>query len=307
MASQKLIKSKIRSTDKTRKVTKAMEAISAAKMRKAQVTAITGRSYAKAAAGILARVGGSASLARHPFVQPRPVKNALYIVITSDKGLAGSLNSAVLKAVVADIAASGLSKEQVGIVAVGRKVNDFFGKRGYSIESYMENGDDKISSEMIETIVTEAANRFGAGAVDTVRIAYQGFISTFEQKPSVRAILPLSLPALTALINEIVPARGKFADQKEITVTPPADYAIEPSEEAVLDSLMPRLVSIFTYHALLESKASEHSARMVAMKSASDKAKEFVRDLTIDYNKARQAGITREVSEIIGGIEAMAS
>jgi F-type H+-transporting ATPase subunit gamma len=307
MASQKLIKAKIRSTDKTRKVTKAMESISAAKMRKAQVTAIAGRSYAKAAAGILARVGGSASLSRHAFVQVRDVTHALYIVITSDKGLAGSLNSAVLKAVVLDIASIGLAKEQVHILAVGRKANDFFSKRGYPVDSYMENGDDKISSEMIERLVNEASFRFAEGAVDTVRIAYQGFISTFEQKPAVRHMLPLALPTLTNLINEIVPARGRFAGAQPVSVTPPADYAIEPSEEAVLDSLMPRLVSIFTYHALLESKASEHSARMVAMKSASDKAKEFVRDLTIDYNKARQAGITREVSEIIGGIEAMAS
>jgi len=307
MASQKLIKAKIRSTDKTRKVTKAMESISAAKMRKAQVTAIAGRSYAKAAAGILARLGGTQSLARHSFVVTREVKKALYIVITSDKGLAGSLSSAVLKATVADIAALGLTKEQISIIAVGRKANDFFGKRGYTVESFIENGDDKVSTLMIERIVNESAFRFSSGAVDTVRIVYQGFISTFEQKPSVRQMLPLSLLALNALVNEIVPARGKFANVPLVELTAPADYAIEPSEEAVLDSLMPRLISIFTYHALLESKASEHSARMVAMKSASDKAKEFVRDLTIKYNKARQAGITREVSEIIGGIEAMAN
>lgn len=307
MASLKLIKSKIRSTEKTRKVTKAMEAVSAAKMRKAQVTAVAGRAYAKAALGILARVSGSASLARSPFVEVRPIAKALYVVITSDKGLAGSLNSAVLKATLADIGSLGLSKDTAHIVAIGRKANDFFKNRGFSIESYFENADDRISSDMIEKVVNEAAFRFSSGAVDTVRIAYQSFISTFEQKPTVRTMLPLSLPDISRIVAEIIPARGKFADMNNGTITAPAHYAVEPSEEEVLMSLMPRLVSIFTYHALLESKASEHSARMVAMKSASDKANEFVRDLTIDFNKARQAGITREVSEIIGGIEAMAT
>ncbi len=305
MASLKAIKGKIRSIDKTRKVTKAMEAVSAAKMRKAQVRALSDRAYARAAVGILARLAGTEALKRHPLTTVRPIQRALYIVITSDKGLAGSLNAGVLKAAAADIGAQSLSPSSVHIIAIGRKANEFFSKRGYSMDAYFENVDGKIDASHISSVVQDALLSQRLGAVDSVKVVFQNFVSTFEQRPMVRTMLPFSIAELSAIVEDIVPAKGKFAERTKESAGP-GDYAMEPSEGAVLDILIPRLAAIFVYHALLESQASEHSARMVAMKNASDKAGERVKEFTRAFNKARQAGITREVSEIIGGIEAMA-
>lgn len=309
MAGLKQIKSQIRSTDKTRTVTKAMEAVSAAKMRKAQAKAIAGRTYARAATIVLARVSGSRALRNHPLTQSRPVRRALYIVITADRGLAGALNSAVLRAAYADIQSRELRSEGVTVIAVGRKANDFFSNRGFTVTAYHQNADDRIPPPLMQELLDEAARAFTAGETDLVKICYQNFFTTFEQHPMVRTIFPLSLDELQKVVESIVPKHGHYA---ELTRTDaegtqnPAVYTIEPSEEEVLDAILPRLAGIFVYHALLESKASEHSARMVAMKSASDKGEELSHALTLQFNKARQAAITREVSEITGGMEAMA-
>ena len=304
MAGLKLIKSKIRSVEKTQKVTKAMEAVSAAKMRKAQMRAISGRAYARAAMAILSRISGLRELANHSLMQKRELKRALYIVITSDKGLAGALNSAVLRATFADISASGLPKESVSIIAVGRKANDFFSVRGFNVEAFHPNT-DQISSVLVHEIVSDAALRFQSATVDEVKIAYQNFRSTFEQLPILRVIFPLSLAELQKVVGDIIPAKGAFSHPQNGKT--PAAYVVEPSQTKVLNAILPKLAGIFVYHALLESQASEHSARMVAMKSASDKAEEMRHALTLGFNKARQAAITREVSEITGGMEAMAT
>ena len=300
MASLKNIKLKIRSVEKTRKVTKAMEAVSASKMRKSQTKALGGRAYARAAVSILARVSGAKELILHPLTQERPVSTSLYIVITSDKGLAGALNSSVCKAVFADIQKNNIT---ASVLAVGRKAHDFFLARGVVVEQYYPNT-DQVSSDLIRTLVDSAAAQFTSGKVDTVKIVYQNFISTFEQRPTIRTVFPLTLGELSLVVGDIVPARGVFAEAAT-TIEQPATYTIEPSETEVLNSILPRLASIFVYHALLETQASEHSARMVAMKSASDKAAEMTDKLTLTFNKARQAAITREVSEITGGMEAM--
>jgi len=303
MAGLKQIKSKIRSIEKTETVTKAMEAVSAAKMRRAQQTAISGRAYARAAVSILARVSGSDALKQSSLTQVRPVSHALYIVITSDKGLAGALNSAVLRRVQQDITDRALSAKQVSIIAVGRKAHDFFFARGFSIVAFHHNTEG-LTPELMRELVDEAAFRFSTGVVDEVKIAYQNFISTFEQRPTIRSVFPLSLQELSEVVGDITPVRTQAASAE---VTPSRLYAVEPSESEVFAVIVPKLASIFVHHALLESQASEHSARMVAMKSASDKAVEMEHALTLQFNKARQAAITREVSEITGGMEAMAA
>jgi F-type H+-transporting ATPase subunit gamma len=304
MAGLKAIKQKIRSTDKTRKVTKAMEAVSAAKMRKAQQKAIAGRAYARAAVSILSRVSGSRALSSHPLTQDRPIAHALYVVITSDKGLAGALNSAVLRNTLADIEKSGVSKGNISIIAIGRKANDFFLNRGFSVERYHPNTDE-VTDEVLGGVISEAAQRFASGNTDLVRIGYQNFVSTFEQRPTLRTMFPLTLGELSKVVEDITPAKGVYAAADAPAA--PMVYTVEPSEEGVLSAILPRLAGIFLYHALLEAQASEHSARMVSMKSASDKAGEMKHSLTLQFNKARQAAITREVSEITGGMEAMAA
>jgi F-type H+-transporting ATPase subunit gamma len=319
MAGLKAIKTKIRSIEKTQKVTKAMEAVSAAKMRKAQGRAFAGRAYARAAVSILARVSSSQELANHPLVYKnaqRPDKK-LYIVVTSDKGLAGALNSAVLRMVQNEIADSQqYSFEKPKIIAIGRKANDFFIARGFNVISYRPNT-DQIDPQFITELVHQAAALFGQGEVNVVKVAYQNFISTFEQRPTLRTIFPLSLTELEKVVDDIVPARRPAAVSLDSSHRlsletaaghlAPQNYTVEPSEGEVLEAILPRLASIFVYHALLESQASEHSARMVSMKSASDKAVELTDQFTLQFNKARQASITREVSEITGGMEAMAA
>jgi F-type H+-transporting ATPase subunit gamma len=156
----------------------------------------------------------------------------------------------------------------------------------------------------MEEIAQELSNGFLEGKYDKVVTVYSSFKSTFEQIPTMRRLLPLSLPALTEIVEGITPAKGKWSN--ETILAAPAAYEVEPSGGEVLGVLVPRLVAVSLYHMLLESKASEHSARMVAMKNASDKSKEVVHDLTRKFNKVRQAAITREVSEIVSGSTALA-
>ena len=299
MAGLKQIKTKIVAMKKSQTVTRAMEAVSAAKMRKAQQTALRGRAYARAAASVLSRISGSQEITQHPLSAVRPVEHALYIVITSDKGLAGALNSGVLKAAARDIALSGLDKKDISIIAVGRKANDYFAARGYAIEVFHQNT-SSVDSTLVRAIVDEAAARFSAGAFDRVNIVYQNFVSTFEQRPTLRTVFPLSAEDLRSVVGDILPTKGAFSGNSEL-LDSPQTYTLEPSDTEVLNGILPMLASVIVYHALLESGASEHSARTVAMKSASDKAAEMQEELTLQFNKARQAAITREVSEIISG------
>ncbi len=299
----KLIKNKIRATQRTGKVTKAMEAVSAVKMRKSQERALSGRAYARAALRILARLSATGAGKEHPFAKVQSGDRALYIVITSDKGLAGNVNSAVLKMLEAEV--RGVDKGKVSFITFGRKATDYLTNRGYTvIKSYL-NVSDEVSLADMQEVVALAAGAFTAHECDKVSIIYQNFLSTFEQKPSVHELLPLREETLRTIVKGIRPARGKFADEGEEGKAV-LNYTVEPDPEEIIALLVPQLLEIMVYHALLESKASEHSARMVAMKNATEKAKEMTKSLTIKFNKERQAVITREVSEITGGIEAMA-
>jgi F-type H+-transporting ATPase subunit gamma len=296
------IKSNIASKLRTNKVTRAMEAVSAVKMRKTQVSALAGRPYARAALQILSRLSGTALVRRHALSVVRPVKATALVVITSDKGLAGALNSGVIKA--AATAIDGRPKESIRVYAYGKKGEDYFARRGYSIEKSFENKRDDIPTSVMEDLARELSAGFVAGLFDEALVAYSNFKSTFEQLPVSRRILPLSVETVRELVTDIIPARGKWSDEGNAPA--PAAYTVESSAEVVLDALVPRLVAVSLYHMLLESKASEHSARMVAMKNASDKSKEVAKDLTRQFNKIRQAAITREVSEIVSGREALA-
>lgn len=297
------IKTKIKATERTHKVTRAMEAVSAVKMRKTQSTALAGRPYARAALSMLTRLAGTEDVRRHPLAEHRDGTKLALVLITSDKGLAGALNSSVIKR-----AAEALKKHavtEVKIYAYGRKGEEYFKRRGYEITESFENKVDGISLSDMETLSAELSERFLRGDYDKVVTVYSNFKSTFEQVPALRRLLPLSLPALRDIVEGIIPAKGKWSH--EISLEAPATYSVEPSEGEVLDILIPKLIAVSLYHMLLEAKASEHSARMVAMKNASDKSREVAHDLTRLFNKIRQAAITREVSEIVSGREALAT
>ncbi len=298
------IKTKIRSVDRTRKVTKAMETVSAVKMRKAQQRALTGRPYARAALSILERLAPSLKAVMHPLTEARPVARVALIVVTTDKGLCGVLNAAVLKATERVIKAEGLALEAYDIYAFGRKAAEYFGRRNYTLKAKFENVSDDVAVSDLEQVTKDAAAAFESGAVDKVVVIYTNFKSTFEQEAVTHTLFPLALNEFKEIVAGIVPQKGALSAQTHSAA--PAFYTVEPSAESVLSGLIPRLATVFVYHMLLESKASEHSARMVAMKNASDKSRDLSKALTRVFNKTRQAVITREVSEIVGGIEAMA-
>ncbi len=196
------------------------------------------------------------------------------------------------------------SNADTDVVAIGKKALEFAKREGKQILSEYTNVSDDVTLEDVHAITDIIMESFTAGTYSNVEIVYQNFLSTFEQEPTKRHILPLDPAEVHYIMRGIKPKKGKFSEntsEQDGKIT----YDVEPSAEEVLSTLIPQLVQIMLYHALLESKASEHSARMVAMKNATDKSKEVVKALTLVYNKERQAAITAEVSEITGGIEAM--
>lgn len=280
-----------------------MEAVSAVKMRKAQERALGGRAYAAAALTILERLAGSQEIKAHPLALVKEGKT-LVVLITSDKGLAGALNSNVIRTTERELEARGLNSANTVMIALGRRGAEYFANRGYDVRARHENVSDAISESDMRFITEQVVAMHAAGEITSCLISYMNFLSTFEQKPVVRQILPLTPALIHDMVQGITPVRGKFAGISA-TDAAPSVYTIEPDADSIIRVLMPRLLNIAVFHGLLEAKASEHSARMVAMKSATDKAKELARELTRKFNKIRQAGITREVSEITSGIEAM--
>ncbi len=302
MASLKQLKEKRQSINKTRKVTRAMEAVSAVKMRKSQEMAISAKPYAEAALRILLNIADAESFIKNPLVSPMSSGKTGVLLITSDKGLAGSLNSAVLKK--AQKVLSEIANSDVVAISLGRRGNDFFKRKGIEVSLYQENKNDEVTEEEMKTITEKILEIHLSGQTKEWFVIYTNFKSTFEQDPQILKLFPLSKESIQELINSIAPEKGKFSEpEKSYT---PSSHTIEAeTEKDVVSFLVPMLANIIIYHSLLESKASEHSARMVAMKNATDKAGEISHLLQLQFNKARQAAITREVSEITSGIEAM--
>ena len=296
----KQIKNKIISTKKTGQVTKAMESVSAVKMRKSQERAFLGRPYVHAALRILGRLAKADHGMQHPLTTARTEGIVLAVIVTSDKGLAGSVNSAVLKQAEALFRSNGVTD----VIAVGRKAVEFTGREKKTLLASYTNISDGVTVDDVYDMSTKVLEAFATGRYKKVVVIYQNFISTFEQVPVVRQVLPVITDEVNDLMRGIKPKTGKFSsDRFEADVFAP--YKVEPSPEDVLNTLLPQLVQVMFYHALVESKASEHSARMVAMKNATDKSKEMVKALTIKFNNKRQAAITAEVSEITAGVESM--
>ncbi len=296
----KQIKNKIIATKKTGQVTKAMESVSAVKMRKSQERAFLSRPYIHAALRILGRLAKADQGMQHPLTARRTEGGIIAVIVTSDKGLAGSVNSAVLKQ------AEKIFKEYetVDVLAVGRKAVEFAAREKKTTLGTYTNVSDGVTLEDVYDMSAKVLEAYQSGNYQKVVVIYQNFVSTFEQAPVVRQVLPLDAEEIRSAMADIKPKTGRFSEETASTETTAA-YTVEPSPEEVLTTLIPQLVQILFYHALIESKASEHSARMVAMKNATDKSKEVVKALTIKFNNKRQAAITAEVSEITAGVESM--
>lgn len=286
MASAKEIRGQIKATQNTSKITKAMEMVAASKMRKAQDSVAKSRAYSDGIKTVISNLMQSHPEYKHPFlVQHDEVKNVAYIIVSSDKGLCGGLNTNVLKAALISMKEMKKTAE-VEVLNIGRRAGLFM-RRFAKIAGSVEEINDQPELAEILGVVNLAVEKFIKGEYDEVRLVYNTFVNTMTQQPTEVGLLPCATPEDTAE-----------------TRTGYWDYLYEPDSKVVLDGLMRRYVETLVYHAVLENKACEQSARMVAMKSATDNAKEIISDLQITYNKARQAAITQELAEICAGAAA---
>lgn len=314
MAGSKEIRTKIKSVENTRKITKAMEMVAASKMRKAQDRMRAARPYAEKIRNVAAHLSQAHSEYKHPFLLKREnVRNVGIIVVTSDKGLCGGLNTNVLRLTFNQMKAWENDGKSVHVSAIGNKGLGFMGRVGANVRSNITGlGDAPHMEKLIGTVKT-MLDAFTAGEIDQLFICYTRFINTMKQEPVIEQLLPLTHEQLGTKpveehFEESVTASGVVKSAVQLGVAKGHwDYIYEPEAKVVIDDLMVRYVESLVYHAVAENMASEQSARMVAMKAASDNAKNVIGELKLVYNKARQAAITKEISEIVGGAAAVAS
>ena len=286
MPSLRDIKRKITSVKKTQQITKAMKMVAAAKLRRAQERVIAARPYSRKMLAVIANLAGRVERAQHPLLAKREPKKVKLMVLTSDRGLCGAYNTNILRKAVEAVKQFKAEGKEVKVNVVGRKGRDFFRKRpGYTL--------GKVWSELGMIDYAKAADvgkniveRFAAGETDEVYLLYNEFKSVMQQKVTLEKLLPVEPPA--------------EADPFMAAV----DYLYEPTPEVILNSILPKHIEVQLYRSMLESQASEMGARMTAMDSATRNAKDMIERLTLKFNKQRQAAITKEISEIVGGAEA---
>ncbi|MEK7649401.1 MAG: ATP synthase F1 subunit gamma [Patescibacteria group bacterium] len=280
-------------------ITKAMEVVSATKMRKSQEVALRTRPYAIEALRLFRKVAELAG--ETPWTTPRAVKKTLIVVMASDRGLTGAFNAQVLRAAEALINAESV-KNPVAILAIGKKVERYVQTRGLELAGSFSGFSDIVAFDEVSHVANSIVEGFATSQWDRVQVVSTHFRTTLRQEVLVRELLPTNIEKLTQTIHEIAPERGRFADtapEKERNIND-VKYILEPSPQVLFETLMPYLLRMQIYHVVLEANASEHSARRVAMKTASDNADELASALTLAYNKARQAAITKEIIEITG-------
>jgi F-type H+-transporting ATPase subunit gamma len=285
MASLKNVQMKILGVKKTSQVTKAMNMVAAAKLRGAQQKMEDFRPYADQFNSAMTSMSGSMETALFPLMETREVKAVELVVVTSDRGLCGSFNAHILKVAEKLMARFEEEGKKVSFVCVGKKGSAYFKKTGKVRKSYP---DIMGTFQMFNAreIAQDAAANFLAGETDEVRLVYAGFVSVAVQRPTEKALLPLQ-PA----------GEGAVAEG--------GDFIYEPSPTEIMDVLLPLYLNVMVYHAMLEVSASEHAARMTAMDNATNACSDMINNLTLIYNKARQAGITAELMDIVGGAEAL--
>jgi F-type H+-transporting ATPase subunit gamma len=285
MASTRDIRRRIKSVKNTRQITKAMELVAASKMKKAQQAALAGRPYAELMARMLAALAERVEESQHPFLVKREVKTRGIILISTDKGLCGPLNSNLFK-LVTEI------KTPAKYAVIGRKGTQFIARTHRDLLADFP-ANDRAQFSDIRVVAEFMVKQYRAGVVDTVEIIWPRFRNTLVQVPTVMSLLPLA---------DVKGAIAGLHQEAGTVPTPPhaleSQMLFEPDAQSVLESLLPLYLNRQVHHQALEAKASEHSARMVAMKTAKDNATKLLGDLTLEYNKARQAGITQEILEI---------
>ena len=289
MANTRDIRRRIKSVKNTQQITRALQTVSASKMSKAQQAALRGRDYATLLNRVLVSLRERVAQDSHPLLAARPVKKELTILISTDKGLCGALNTNLFRE------ASHLNRDTTDFIANGRKAVQYLARtKRHLVADFVVK--ENVTMAETRAISQFALDRFLSGEVDKVNVVYTRFVNTLTQTPTLVTLLPISPADL--------PGGGKPDDRAGKPVEPSADpkngygYIFAPDEASVLDAVLPQYVHFLVYQMILNARASEHSARMVAMKNATDNAKQIIKDLTLEYNKVRQAAITTELLEI---------
>lgn len=278
------IKRRIKSVNSTKQITKAMELVSSAKLRKARERLEKSRPYFETIERTVREIIASTKGIQHEFINARTVKKALYIVIAADRGLCGGYNANVIRTAVDDMQ----GKDAVSVVTVGQKARDFFRKRNYDLDGEFIHISEKPSYSDAQNIGRLCVELYKQQIVDEVHLVYTKFISTINQKPAILKLLPL----------EVNPEEVNIKEREEVM-----EY--DPSPEAVLEYVILKYIDSMIYGALVESSTSEQGARRVAMENATDNAEEMIEGLRLKFNRARQASITQEIAEIVGGANAL--
>jgi F-type H+-transporting ATPase subunit gamma len=286
MAGAKEIKSKIGSINNTRKITSAMEKVAVSKMRRAQERVAQSRPYAEGMRKVIGNIANGTLEYRHPYLTERPVKNVGYIVISTDRGLCGGLNTNEFKRVMIELRTWKEKGVNAEFAVIGNKATAFFKRFGGKVVAQqVGSGDTPRLADVIGT-VRVMLNEYSEGKIDRLFLVYNNFVNTMKQEPVIEQLLPLPKAEMSARSHSW-------------------DYIYEPDPKAILDQLLDRYVESQVYQGVVENAASEQAARMVAMKAATDNAGSLMDDLKLVYNKARQAAITQELSEIVGGAAAV--
>ena len=282
MPSTRDIRRRIKSVKNTRQITKAMELVAASKMKKAQQAALAGRPYAQLMSSMLASLATQVEDVQHPFLVKREVKTRGILLVSTDKGLCGPLNANLFKIV-------SENKGSIKFAVIGRKGAQFLARTKRDLMADFQVH-DRVPFSEVRVAIEFMVKQYLEGVVDTIEVIYPRFKNTLVQEPTLRPVLPLSSVAEFSAALRTESGHVAPADTREML--------FEPSADQVIDALLPFYVNRYIYQLVLSSKASEHSARMVAMKTAKDNATKLLGDLTLEYNKARQAGITQEILEI---------
>lgn len=283
MATLREIRGRIKGVKNTQQITKAMKMVAAAKMKRAQDRMLAARPYAVKIKELIQNLAASVDNPDSPLLVVRPQEKILLVVVAADKGLCGAFNGNVIKSTLQEISRN--SGKDVSLLCVGKKVHEFFSKRDYSIYKSHVQIFQHLDFTNAQTITNEVVEAFVSGEFDSVKLIFNEFKSVGSQQLVVSDLLPVNVD-----------------DFEGVTST---EYLYEPGQPEILKALLPRYLNTQVWRALLESFASEQAARMIAMENATENAKELIRDLTLQFNKARQAAITTEILEIVGGAEAL--
>jgi F-type H+-transporting ATPase subunit gamma len=313
MASLKTLKEKITGIQKTAKVTKAMESISAIKMRKAQADAIVSRRYAYMIFSILKRVSKVSENKLNEFFKENKNHNSKtgILLVSTNKGLTGAMNVNLFKKTKQVMEENNLSKKEVVMYCIGKKAFEFAKREGFEIGKYFEDINEKTEMEALASVSEELTEIYTEKSFKKIITIYTNFINTSEQKAVSKTILPVIFEDVKFFVDDILPSKGKYADIRfenddvESIVEDEVVYEFEPSVEKVMKDMVPYFLNIGIFYSLLETRASEYSARMMAMKNATEKSLEIADSTRKKFNKVRQAAVTQEISEIVSGMESM--